>query len=124
MILDTVAGAGSAAGWFYAGTDLSSTTCRLLNVGLSRARDHLIVVADVDFLRAKLPAGPARTMVEHLLRNAVTWPVDRFVPVREASDLAALPTADLARPAFFPADEVDRAVTWDLRPDRGCMRRF
>ncbi|MBR7838760.1 AAA family ATPase, partial [Actinospica durhamensis] len=115
IVFDTVAGAGRDAGYFYAGTELSSTTCRLLNVGLSRARDHLIVIADMDFLREKLPrTGAARAMVQHLERHAFAWPVDQLVPVREASELATLSTEELARPAFFPADEVDRAVAWDL----------
>src|SRR5664279_1695575 len=52
VVVDTVAGAGDKPGCFHEGTGLSSQTCRLLNVTLSRAQDHLVVVADVDFLSA------------------------------------------------------------------------
>ncbi|XVV04914.1 DEAD/DEAH box helicase [Actinosynnema sp. CA-248983] len=55
IVIDTVAGAGSKLGYFYEGTGLSSTTCRLLNVALSRAQDHLVVVADVEFLTRRAP---------------------------------------------------------------------
>jgi hypothetical protein len=119
IIFDTIAGAGRQAGKFYEGTQLSSTTCRLLNVGLSRARDHLIVIADVDFLRGSLPPdGPARTMIDYLDQHALKWPVEQLVPIRAAAELGRLSPQELARPAFFPADEVERAVTWDI--ERAC----
>jgi hypothetical protein len=37
-----------------------------------------------------------------------------MVPFLSADDLAGLNEEGLARPAFFPADEVPRAVEWDL----------
>ncbi|MFI6387470.1 AAA domain-containing protein [Nonomuraea sp. NPDC050540] len=115
VIIDTVAGGGSKAGYFYEGLGLSSSTCRLLNVALSRAQDHLVVVADTGFLHAKLnPAGEAARMLDHLERHAQRLPVDDLVPFRSAADLAGLPAEELARPAFFPADEVPRAVAWDI----------
>jgi nucleoside-triphosphatase THEP1 len=114
VIFDTVAGAGSKVGQFYEGTDLASTTTRLLNVGLSRAQDHLIVLADVQFLREKLTAGPALRMLDHLEQHATRCAVDELIPIREASDLGRLSSEELDRPAFFPADEVDKAVEWDI----------
>ncbi|WUI04417.1 AAA domain-containing protein [Spirillospora sp. NBC_00431] len=115
VIIDTVAGAGPKAGYFYAGVGLGSTTTRLLNVALSRAQDHLVVVADVEFLRRELPSGgEAARMLGHLEAHARRLPVDDLVPVRAASDLGGLDDSELARPAFFPADEVARAVAWDI----------
>lgn len=115
VVIDTGAGAGAKLGRFYEGTGLSSTTCRLLNVALSRAQDHLIVVADVEFLRAHLaPDSEATSMLEHLVVHAHRLPVDDLVPIRAASDLSGLSAEELARPAFFPADEVTRAVAWDI----------
>lgn len=115
IVFDTVAGAGDRTGMFYEGQGLGSATCRLINVALSRARDHLVVVADVAFLRRTLPAdSPAREMLEFLASNAVTVPAERLVPVRSADELSALGSEDRDRPAFFPADEVDRAVRFDL----------
>lgn len=115
VVIDTVAGAGTRPGYFYEGTGLDSHTCRLLNVALSRAQDHLVVVANVDFLRRKLPpGGEAVRMLDHLESFAQRIPVDDLVPVRTAADLGSLAPEDLARPAFFPADEVERAVAWDV----------
>ncbi|MCG8918132.1 AAA domain-containing protein [Actinokineospora sp. PR83] len=115
VVIDTVAGAGDKLGFFYGGTGLSSTTCRLLNVALSRAQDHLVVVADVDFLKRNLPPGSeAARLVEHLERHAHRLSIDDLVPVRTAADLAGLTEEELARPSFFPADEVHRAVEWDI----------
>ncbi|NKY44306.1 ATP-dependent RecD-like DNA helicase [Nocardia cerradoensis] len=115
VIFDTAAGAGSDPGYFYTGSGLSSQTCRLLNVALSRAQDHLIVVADVDHLRQHLPAhSEARVMIEHLENHAQVLSADQLVPIREAAQLSELSEEELRRPAFFPADEVEKAVEWDI----------
>ncbi|MBB4965422.1 AAA domain-containing protein [Saccharothrix violaceirubra] len=115
VVIDTVAGAGDRVGRFYEGTGLSSATCRLLNVAVSRAQDHLVVVADVDFLSRNLkPHGEAARLVDHLRRHAHHLDVGDLVPFRAADDLAGLDPHELTRPAFFPADEVPRAVAWDF----------
>ncbi|ROO85654.1 phospholipase D-like protein [Actinocorallia herbida] len=115
VIIDTVAGAGDKPGFFYEGSGLSSHTCRLLNVALSRAQDHVIVVADVEFLSRTLPPGSeTRRMLDYLLDHAQRLPVGDLVPVRMASDLRDLSADELVRPAFFPKDEVRRAVEWDI----------
>lgn len=115
VVLDTVAGSGDLLGRFYGETGLDSQTCRLLNVALSRAQDHLVVIADVEFLRQKLPArSEALVMLDHVEAHAQTLSVDQLIPIRSAADLAKLPQEELTRPAFFPADQVDRAVRWDI----------
>ncbi|MBW8804584.1 MAG: AAA family ATPase [Catenulisporales bacterium] len=117
VVLDTVAGIGKSIGYFWEHTGLTSTTCRLLNVAVSRARDHLVVVADVDFLSRKLPPGSeVSVMLEHLRGDPGVQhlSVDELVPIRSAADLHGLNADELARPAFFPADEVRRAVEWDI----------
>ncbi|MFE4633157.1 AAA domain-containing protein [Streptomyces sp. NPDC056773] len=115
VVLDTVAGAGRDPGFFYSGTGLSSQTCRLLNVALSRAQDHLVVVADVDFLRKHLaPHSEALTMLRHLEAHAQTISADQLIPVRDADQLATLSEEELARPAFFEHSEVLSAVAWDV----------
>jgi hypothetical protein len=53
-------------------------------------------------------------MLDHLETHAQTISVDQLVPIRMAADLAALPNEEPSRPAFFPADQVDRAVRWDI----------
>ncbi|MFI5920326.1 AAA domain-containing protein [Streptomyces anulatus] len=121
VLLDTVAGAGKDAGFFYSGTGLSSQTCRLLNVALSRAQDHLVVVADVAFLRKHLaPHSEALAMVDHLEAHAQTISADQLIPIRDADQLATMSAEELARPAFFEHSEVLEAVAWDVeRAQRG-----
>ncbi|SDT80386.1 PLD-like domain-containing protein [Streptomyces sp. TLI_053] len=115
VVFDTAVGAGKDPGIFYAGTGLSSQTCRLLNVALSRAQDHLIVVADVEHLRKHLsPHSEARAMLDHLESRAQVISADQLIPTRDAAQLSVLSDEELARPAFFPADEVQKAVEWDI----------
>lgn len=116
VIIDTVAGAGKKVGPFYESSGLSSSTTRLMNVAVSRARDHLIVVADVGFLLDKLlPSGEARAMIQYLTDFAHRIPALSLVPIRSADQLGDLSPEDLRSPAFFPKDEVPRAVAWDFR---------
>ncbi|QQQ80387.1 AAA family ATPase [Saccharothrix sp. 6-C] len=125
VVIDTVAGAGDKVGFFYEGTGLSSATCRLLNVAVSRAQDHLVVVADVDFLNRNLkPHGEAARMVDYLQRHAHRLDVGDLVPFRAAADLAGLGPHELTRPAFFPADEVPRAVAWDIAHARRSIEIY
>lgn len=115
VVFDTAVGAGKGPGFFYQGTGLTSSTCRLLNVALSRAQDHLIVVADLDHLRKHLaPHSEARVMLDHLESHAQLISADQLVPTRDAAQLSTLSEDELARPAFFPADEVYEAVEWDI----------
>lgn len=115
VIVDTVAGAGDTPGYFYSGTGMSSSTTRLLNVALSRAQDHLVVVADVDYLREHLsPGSETVVMLDTLEELAQRIPAQELVPVRSAGDLVGLSEEELRRPAFFPADEVAAALEWDL----------
>ncbi|MGC4997207.1 AAA domain-containing protein [Streptomyces sp. DT195] len=115
VILDTTAGSGRSPGFFFSGSGLSSHTCRLLNVALSRAQDHLVVLADVEHLREHLAVGSeALRMLDHLQANAQCMSVDQLIPVRDAAQLSALSDEELSRPAFFPADEVPAAVRWDI----------
>jgi hypothetical protein len=87
----------------------------LLNVALSRAQDHLVVVANVDFMLKELqPGSEAIRMLHYLRSHAQLLPAEQLVPVRSAAELGGLDTDELARPAFFPADEVRRAVAWDI----------
>lgn len=125
VVFDTAVGAGKDPGIFYAGTGLSSQTCRLLNVALSRAQDHLIVVADVEHLRRHLSVhSEARVMLDHLESHAQVISADQLIPTRDAAQLSALSEEELARPAFFPADEVQKAVEWDIARARTSIEVY
>jgi hypothetical protein len=115
IVVDTVSGSTRQLGVFFEETGLTGTTCRLLNVALSRAQDHLVVVANLAHLRAKLPAASeVRVMLDFLDTHAHRISLDDLVPVRVAADLTTLSSEELARPAFFPADETDEAIHWDV----------
>ncbi|MEU9178919.1 AAA domain-containing protein [Streptomyces sp. NPDC048550] len=125
VLLDTVAGAGKDPGFFYSGTGLSSQTCRLLNVALSRAQDHLVVVADVAFLRKHLaPHSEALAMVDHLEAHAQTISADQLIPILDAGQLANLSEEELTRPAFFEHSEVAAAVEWDVERARHSIELY
>jgi hypothetical protein len=53
-------------------------------------------------------------MLDLLERNAQRINIGELVPIRKAEELESLSEDDLARPAFFPADETDRAIEWDF----------
>ncbi|WP_226872053.1 phospholipase D-like domain-containing protein [Microbispora sitophila] len=63
-------------------------------------------------------------MLDHLERHAHRLSVDDLVPFRCAADLAGLPEEELARPAFFPADEVPRAIAWDVARARHSIEIY
>lgn len=121
VVLDTVVAGGRGLGPFFSGQGVDSDTTRLLNVAVSRAQDHLVVVANVRHMRGQLaPGSEVGVLLDHLEEHAHRLPIDELIPVRTAAELGELTEDDLARPAFFPADESDRAIRWDL--DRARVR--
>ncbi len=115
VIVDTVEGCAAKFGPFYGETGLRSRTTRLLNVALSRAAEHVVVVANVAHLRRHLPPGSeVATLLDHLEDHAHRIPLERLVPSRAADDLEDLDPEELARPAFFPARECLAAIGWDI----------
>ncbi|WP_369388578.1 DUF5710 domain-containing protein [Streptomyces sp. CG1] len=55
-----------------------------------------------------------RWLLDHLDSHARVISADQLVPVRDAAQLSALTEEELERPAFFPADEIHKAVEWDI----------
>lgn len=61
ILLDTTVGGGGSLGQWFVAEDMEDEGARLLNVAISRARERLIVVADVNRLLRDAPAaGPVR----------------------------------------------------------------
>lgn len=115
VIVDTVAGGASGLGPFYRDTGLQSTACRLLNVAISRAQDQVVVVANLAHFRAKLQAASeVRVLLDHLDRSAHRIDPTQLIPVRTAAELSDLGDDESSRPAFFPADETDAGILWDM----------
>src|SRR5699024_174257 len=115
IMVDTVSGASKSLGSFFTGVGLDSDTCRLLNVALSRARQHLVVVANVAHLAGSLkPTSEVHQLLEHMQHHAQLVLPDDLIPVRAADELDKLDDEELTQPAFFPVDETDRAIEWDF----------
>src|SRR5699024_1944962 len=108
-------GASQNRGRFFDGVGLDSDTTRLLNVALSRERDHLVVVANVAHLRDKLHAtSEVHQLLDHLTQRAQRVSPEHLNPIRLAERRDERNDEDRARPAFFPVDETDAAVQWDF----------
>jgi hypothetical protein len=84
MVLDLTDSLGAPLGRFLKAVRLEEDGARLLNVAASRARHHVVLVGNFEYLRAK---GPAEAIVRRL--------VDHFEEHGEALDLNnLLPLAD------------------------------
>lgn len=56
IIFDLVESAGMAVSQFFRCSDITDDGARMLNVGVSRARDRLVLVANLEQLKTSLPA--------------------------------------------------------------------
>jgi hypothetical protein len=79
IIIDLTDSLGAPLGRFLQATHRNEEGARLLNVALSRAKRHIVLVGNLDYLRARAPTGG---FVQHLL--------DHFTEHGEALDLDAL----------------------------------
>lgn len=125
VILDLVDGFGrpGASPWYQA--DLPTEDgVKLLNVAISRAQQHLIVVGDLVWLDRKLPAS---SMLRHWLYQMQTGgnvvPADKFFSVTTiARDLdrygVTLPESDLASTGIFDEREFLQAIRKDISAAR------
>lgn len=80
IILDLTDSPPHAIGTFLGPRSLRDTGARLLNVALSRARDHLFVVANLSHLRKQLSSGHLLAgILDDIKRVAYRMPVDELV---------------------------------------------
>ena len=110
------------AGLFYQADQLELDGARLLNVAVTRARTHLVIVANLDFLERKLPSRSYLREVLHRAQaiGAVT-PVEEVLAL-EATGLAAAevglampPGVAVPERGFFASAEFKLALEQDLR---------
>jgi hypothetical protein len=89
VLLDTTLGRGAGSGGWFSAQEVHEEGVRLLNVAVSRAREQLVVVADVPSLRAAVAAtGAVRRLLEMLLAGQVV-PAETLVPVLDADEGAS-----------------------------------
>ncbi len=85
VVFDLTDAVGVKLGKFLRATSTEEDGGRLINVALSRARDHIVVVGHFDYLRQA--AGP-RTIVGRLLemvkKSGCELPVDKLLPLGDA----------------------------------------
>lgn len=84
MILDLTDSTGVRLGHFLKATKLEEDGARLLNVAISQAREHVILIANFDHLRAKAPEnGFVRRLLAHFEDRGAAIDPDRLLPLDE-----------------------------------------
>jgi predicted RNA-binding Zn-ribbon protein involved in translation (DUF1610 family) len=87
---------------FVKARDIDDDGARLLNVAFSRARNHVVLVANLDYLRANLPESSVTTKIlDHFLQGAIPIPLD------DVFHLAPEEWLDSLRPMTPPSIEFD-----------------
>lgn len=79
MIIDLTDSTSVPVGKFLKSTDRDEADARLLNVALSRARDHVILVGNYEYLRAKLPpTALLQKIIEHFMEHGKPIETERL----------------------------------------------
>lgn len=107
IILDLTDSPPHALGTFLGPRSLRDTGARLLNVALSRARDHLFVVANLSHLRSQLSLGHLLSgILDDILKVAYLMPVDELVGEPLPAEALASMKHDSGVFAFQSFDEM------------------
>jgi ssDNA-binding Zn-finger/Zn-ribbon topoisomerase 1/peptidoglycan hydrolase CwlO-like protein len=84
MVLDLTDSLGARLGRFLQATRIEEDGARLLNVAASRARRHVIVLGNFEYLRAKAPRdGFVRQLVDHFEEHGEALDLDQLLPLAE-----------------------------------------
>lgn len=82
IIIDLPDSFGYRLGRFMKSTQLEETGARLLNVAVSRAREHVLLVANFEFLREKAPSsGIVPSLLDYFERYGESLEVERLLPL-------------------------------------------
>ncbi len=84
MVVDLTDSIGVRLGQFLQATRPEEDGARLLNVALSRAKDHVVLVGNFDYLRAKAPRnGFVQKIVDHFKEHGEALDLDKLLPLSE-----------------------------------------
>jgi ssDNA-binding Zn-finger/Zn-ribbon topoisomerase 1 len=84
MLLDLTDSLGANLGRFLQATRLEEDGARLLNVAASRARHHVVLLGNFEYLRAKAPRdGFVRRLVDHFEAHGEALDLDALLPLAE-----------------------------------------
>jgi hypothetical protein len=115
MVLDLTDSIGTRLGRFLKATAAGEVGARLLNVAASRARHHVVLVANLAYLRRKAsPRSLVRRMVDHFVERGEPVDVTSLLPYGGADSvpvagLLAGVTRVFTERSFYPAFEKDLA---------------
>lgn len=84
MILDLTDSLGARLGRFLQATRMEEDGARLLNVAVSRARHHVVLIGNFEYLRAKAPSGGfVRRIVDHFEEHGEVLDLNTLLPLAE-----------------------------------------
>lgn len=84
MVLDLTDSFGARLGRFLQATRIEEDGARLLNVAMSRARRHVIVIGNFKYLRNKAPRdGFVRRLIDHFEEHGEALGLDVLLPLAE-----------------------------------------
>jgi ssDNA-binding Zn-finger/Zn-ribbon topoisomerase 1 len=110
MLLDLTDSYGAKLSRFLAASRIEEDGARLLNVAVSRARYHVVLIANFDYLRAKAADGAiVRPLVEHFAEHGDALDVESLLPLADRDWVNAL--HDVALPGFELPDGAAGAFT-------------
>ncbi len=93
MLIDLTDSLGVRLGRFLKATQLKEDGARLLNVAASRARDHVVLVGNFEYLRAKAPqTGIVRQLVDYFEEHGEALDLDGLLPLAERDWINGLHT--------------------------------
>lgn len=91
MLLDLTDSYGTKLGRFLAASRIEEDGARLLNVAVSRARQHVVLIANFDYLRAKASDGAiVRPLIDHFAEHGEALVVESLLPLADRDWVDAL----------------------------------
>ena len=91
ILLDLTDAPGVPLSRFLRVTRLEETGARLFNVALSRARHHIVLVGNMDYLRRKAPTGGfVRRIIDYVEREGEPLELEALIPLAEHAWMDAL----------------------------------
>lgn len=91
MLLDLTDSYGTKLSRFLSATRIEEDGARLLNVAVSRARWHIVLIANFSYLLAKAPSGAiVRRLIEHFSEHGDALKVESLLPLADHDWVDAL----------------------------------
>ncbi len=91
MMIDLTDSFGAPLGRFLRATHIEEDGARLLNVAMSRAKHHVVLVGNFDYLRSRAPGnGFVQRLLDHFERQGAALNLDALLPLAERDWLDGL----------------------------------